>query len=448
MKSIVRRLPLALLSLSITGLIIASGQLLARHVQVQTGQGAVPVPDVASAYAEEPAKTGRFNATLTYTSLDAPGNGEATARVTWDDAWFSQDERAYNGQLAHTASVLAALAYSESGYYQAGASCPPYMENALVKLGFSDISTDSYQYRSEVVDEVLNLMTAQADGVAYTIARKHLAPATGRDGAQAGSTLTADSASAGAASPAEDPPTSRDLILVSVRGSYGSEWLSNLDLSSDESGDHGGYVRAAREIEHEVARWAMRSRADGAEVSVLLVGHSRGGAVANLVAAELDNAREDSELDGMRVYGYTFASPATTLHAEARDERYGNIFNVINPSDIMPYLPLSSWGYERYGVDVSLPVIDDEDFGSRRSAMEEAYERSVGVACAADPEDARAAQAVCDDIAVHIPSAAELVSPAGAAAVFGSAAAHVDPVRMLCSHYPSTYAAWLEVLAE
>lgn len=443
MKSIVHRLPLALLSLGITGLLIVSGQLLARHVQVQAGQGAVPAPDVASAYAEEPAKTGRFDATLTYTSLDAPGNGEATARVTWDDAWFSQDERAYNGQLAHAASVLAALAYSESGYYQAGASCPPYMENALVKLGFSDISTDSYQYRSEAVDEVLNLMTAQADGVAYTIARKHLAPAAGPDGAQAESASPADSASAGAA-----PSASRDLILVSVRGSYGSEWLSNLDLSSDESGDHGGYVRAAREIEREVARWAMRSRADGAEVSVLLAGHSRGGAVANLVATELDNARGDSELDGMRVYGYTFASPATTLHVEARDERYGNIFNVINPSDIMPYLPLSSWGYERYGVDVSLPTIDDEDFESRRSAMEEAYERSVGVACAADPEDARTAQAVCDDIAARIPSAAELVSPAGAAAVFGSAAAHVDPVRMLYSHYPSTYAAWLDVLAE
>lgn len=448
MKSIVRRLPLALLSLGIVGLIVASGQLLARHVQVQAGQGVVPSPDVASAYAEEPVKTGHFDATLTYTSLDAPGNGEATARVAWDDAWFSQDECAYNGRLAHTASVLAALAYSESGYYQAGASCPPYMENALVELGFSDISTDSYQYRSEVVDEVLNLMTDQADGVAYTIARKHLAPASEADGPHTEGAVPSGSACVSPAPSAEGLLASRDLILVSVRGSYGSEWLSNLDLSSDESGDHGGYVRAAREIEREVTRRALRSRAEGAEVSVLLVGHSRGGAVANLVAAELDNARGDSGLDGVRVYGYTFASPATTLHVEARDERYGNIFNIVNPSDIMPYLPLSSWGYERYGVDVSLPGIDDVGFESRRSAMEEAYERSVGVACAADPEDARAAQAVCDDIAAHVPSVAELVSPAGAAAVFGSVAAHVDPVRMLYGHYPSAYVAWLEVLAE
>ena len=120
-------------------------------------------------------------------------------------------------------------------------------------------------YKRQVVDEVLDLATGDADGAAYTIARKRLG--SGHDG------------------------PARDLILVSARGSYGSEWLSNLDMSRDEAGDHGGYVRAAREIGAEVVSWAEESRALGAEVSVLLVGHSRGGAIANLVAAELDDLR-------------------------------------------------------------------------------------------------------------------------------------------------------------
>ena len=162
------------------------------------------------------------------------------------------------------------------------------------------------RFRSEVLDEVLNLVTDDADGVAYTIARKRLA-LSGGDG-QEGSP--------------------RDVILVSIRGSYGSEWLSNLDLATDETSDHGGYCRAAREICGEVAAWADESAGDGAEVSVLLVGHSRGGAIANLAAAEIDDCRAGTvtssvagadSLAGIdRVYAYTFASPATTLNAQAR----------------------------------------------------------------------------------------------------------------------------------
>ncbi|MDO4437482.1 MAG: lipase family protein [Coriobacteriaceae bacterium] len=424
MRTIVRRFALALAALGITGFVAGSGQLLARHVQMQQGEGAVASPGVPAAYAQAPTSMGRFEADLVFTSLDAPGNGEASARVVWDDAWFTQDERIYNDQLAHTASVIAALAYSESGYYQASNACPPYMERALGQLGFSDVDTDSYRYRSEVVDEVLGLVTNQADGVAYTLARKRLT------------------------SSSEGPDSRpRGLILVSVRGSYGSEWLSNLDLSSDEAGDYGGYVRAAREISREVEQQVARSCSNGAEASVLLTGHSRGGAVANLVAAELNNARAASNMPEARIYAYTFAAPATTLQPQARSSRYANIFNVINPSDIMPHLPLETWGYERYGVDVLLPHAGEKHFEERFAEMQAAYERSVGVPSAADPADAHAVQAICSGIAESVPSAKDLVSPAGAAAVLGAVARHADPVRILYSHYPSTYIAWLEVLA-
>ena len=407
LRRMLRRLPCALLALGLTATLGSAGVLATRRTQELTGRGAVEQPRLNAAYAQgsegpapeaETAHPARFATNLTYTSLDAPDDGSAVARVTWDDAWFSADEGDYNHELAQTSSVLAALAYSESGYYQARENHPPYMENALASLGFGEVSTESYRYRSKVVDEVLDLATGDADGAAYTIARKRLG--SGHD----------------------DP--ARDLILVSARGSYGSEWLSNLDLSRDEAGDHGGYVRAAREIGAEVVSWVEESRALGAEVSVLLVGHSRGGAIANLVAAELDDlrARAGDAAPFGPVYAYTFAAPATTLASDARSERYG--------------------------VDLELPSAGCADFDRLEDEMRAVYRESVGVECSADAADVLIARTVCDNIAAAVGSAEELVTPVGALTTFRLLATHVDPVRILYSHYPSTYIAWMSVTDE
>lgn len=407
LRRVLRRLPCALLALGLTATLGSAGVLATRRAQELTGRGAVEQPRLNAAYAQgsegpapeaETAHPARFATNLTYTSLDAPDDGSAVARVTWDDAWFSADEGDYNHELAQTSSVLAALAYSESGYYQARENHPPYMENALASLGFGEVSTESYRYRSKVVDEVLDLATGDADGAAYTIARKRLG--SGHD----------------------DP--ARDLILVSARGSYGSEWLSNLDLSRDEAGDHGGYVRAAREIGAEVVSWVEESRALGAEVSVLLVGHSRGGAIANLVAAELDDlrARAGDAAPFGPVYAYTFAAPATTLASDARSERYG--------------------------VDLELPSAGCADFDRLEDEMRVVYRESVGVECSADAADVLIARTVCDNIAAAVGSAEELVTPVGALTTFRLLATHVDPVRILYSHYPSTYIAWMSVTDE
>ena len=104
---------------------------------------------------------------------------ESSSLVLWDDGWFSADPYAYNHSLARAASVLAALAYSESAYYQGSSAGVPYMERAMRELGFDEVDTGSYRYRSEVVDEVLDVVTQDADGVAYTIARKRCSRAEG-----------------------------------------------------------------------------------------------------------------------------------------------------------------------------------------------------------------------------------------------------------------------------
>lgn len=526
-----RRAPVAVLLIVAAAMAYGAALLVTRHVQELRGEGAVEAPSALSgASSSTPA---RLRATIAYTSLDAPGGAAVHSNVRWDDAWFSSDTAAYNHELAHTSSVLAALAYAESGYYQAGSDQPPYMEQALASLGFDEVDTTSYRYRSEVADEVLNLLTDDADAVAYTIARKRLRVEPGEDGQTAPS----------------------DLIMVSVRGSYGSEWLSNLNMlpvvaadadgdvasggaasmrtaadGADASGgelpmnaslheriaasieddlaeiqadlvaftrpltamledwlataadltglapeaedpaqaigseaalaldgmnDHSGHFKASTEICHKLNDWIADSHHRGAEVSVLVVGHSRGGAIANLVASELDDQMagtaphavgESAFGEVSAVYAYTFAAPATTVRPDARGERYGNIFNIVNPSDIMPYVPLRSWGYERYGVDLQLPAVEDEGFDARYQAMQRAYKRSVGVESACDPSDARAIAEVVDEVSGQVDSPRALLTPSGVAATVSACALRIDPVRVLYGHYPSAYVAWLEAV--
>ena len=119
-----RRVPLACLLLLIAGTLTASARLYTRRVQESTRANVTASSALPAAYGEEAPLPARFSAELTYTSLDAPGSGEASTSVTWDDSWFTGDEHVYNHELARASSVLAALAYSESGYYQSGSNQP------------------------------------------------------------------------------------------------------------------------------------------------------------------------------------------------------------------------------------------------------------------------------------------------------------------------------------
>ncbi len=420
-----------------------------RHGQELRGAGAVDSPAIPdTAYARELPRVGRFETDATYSCYGVAGNGEVSSHMLWDDAWFDGDPRVYNHDLARASSVLAALAYAESGFYQSGSKTPPYMENVLHQLGFDMVETGSYRFRSEVVDEVLDVMTQQSDGVAYGLARKELVPAP--DG------------------------TPRELIAVSVRGSYGSEWLSNFNLGAGEaaaaaealaderSHDHTGYQVAALEILGELDAWVDEADARGAEVSVLLTGHSRGGAVAGLLAAMLDDraaagtgedARTEADAAAQapmqrapRVFAYTFASPRTTLNARGNDARYGNIFNIVNPADLVTNLPLESWGYVRYGVDVPLPSLDDEGFGERFAAMQDAFEHLTGGRDSYDPEAEAAIDGVVAELARTVPTAGALMTPRGVASVAAACALRINPTRILRGHYPSVYIAWMESL--
>lgn len=458
-------------STALAGMIV----LAVRHGQELRGHGAIEAPAVLeTAYAGELPRQGRFEANVAYTCYGVSGDGEVSSSVLWDDAWFSQDSFTYNHELARACSVISALAYAESGYYQSGSDTPPYMENAFYDLGFDKVETESYRYRSEVVDEVLDVMTQQSDGVAYALAHKDLGESDG---------------------------VRRELIAVSVRGSYGSEWLSNFNLGEGEaaataealaderSHDHTGYQIAALDILAHLDEWVDEAESRGSEVSILLTGHSRGGAVAGLLASMLDDraaTRADAAVDATatdaaaadatgtaatdavsatdgadaaaadaaadaaasapHVFAYTFASPRTTLNARSNDARYGNIFNIVNPADMVTSVPLESWGYVRYGVDKPLPAVDDAGFSEPHASMLAAFTELTGQEDAYDPETKLAIDAAVRELSVSVPTSSDLLTPRGVASVAAACALRINPAHILLGHYPSVYIAWMEAL--
>ena len=360
----VLRILLALLAVVVVCGIVLAVAVHNRLEEERLGLGAVGAPQEFQALENTSARSGAFTAQIGFTSM-ATGEETVSTEIARNDEWFFSDPTEYNHELATACAVLSAVANSESAYYQAGSDSPAYMEQALAQFGFEKISTASYQYRSEIFDEVVVFLTGTDDVVAYSVASKRVESEDGRE---------------------------KTLFLVSIRGSYGSEWLSDLnlgDLGNDL--DHEGFAQAAREIVDElVDRITEEAQLQGTDdIALLFCGHSRGAAAANIAAAYADEMSQ-----GLRVlaplesiFCYTFATPEVTTVDHAREALYDNIFNILNPSDMVPQLPLAAWGYVRYGDDLLLPGYGDEGFDARYEQMRAVFEQNVGVECPYVPQD-------------------------------------------------------------
>ena len=151
----------------------------------------------------------------------------------------------------------------------------------------------------------------------------------------------------------------RTLIAVAIRGGgYEREWYSNMDTGAE--GDHRGFSIAAEKVLDELSGYIEAENITGA-VSFWMTGYSRGGAVANLLAAGVvdgmlsEKARSAVEYGENDVFAYCISAPMGTVSPEHGAERYSCIHNVINPCDLVCRVPTSFFGFYRYGVDVYLP---------------------------------------------------------------------------------------------
>ena len=166
----------------------------------------------------------------------------------------------------------------------------------------------------------------------------------------------------------EEPFT---LIAIGVCGSgYQNEWQSN--MSPGQGGIHEGFREAAGLVVDRLAGYIATQGIEG-PVKVWISGFSRAAAFSNLAAAELTDT---GMLPKENVYAYTFATPAAVIAPP--ETSYEHIFNIICPTDLVPQVMPSDWGFGRYGQDMFLPVPEFSSFfGAEMTNLREELDRRV-----------------------------------------------------------------------
>lgn len=143
------------------------------------------------------------------------------------------------------------------------------------------------------------------------------------------------------------------LVFAVLRGTpfNSNEWLSNLninDAGETQNEIHKGFALAASVAHTQLISFMLRHKIDPTESCILITGHSRGAAAANLLSMLL---LDDGFFREGGIYTYTFASPNTTADSGAHDGKYGFIWNIVNSEDIVPTVPLNRgrWNFTKYG---------------------------------------------------------------------------------------------------
>ncbi len=305
---------------------------------------------------------------------------------TWSEAWFAPSSFEVSAPLALLSSQTALASISRFGNGNDDPADDPENLIAMLRgMGFRDVETNGYYTLPRLMDSM-----------AVAAARREITVN--------GKTCTL-------------------LAVIPCSGGYGQEWGGNFHV-----GD-GSLHRGFREARDEALRFTRRYlQAHGitGEIKIWLAGHSRGGAVANLIggflagggAAYLGNVRIPPE----NIYCYTFATPRNiTADASARDVLrvggargglyeadtpgeawsgpedgiiepdapvYGCIHNFVLPYDLISALPPEDWNMTRYGVTLTQDLDGALDADAMAQAMEalnpRLYEELTG---GGDPRD-------------------------------------------------------------
>ncbi len=159
-----------------------------------------------------------------------------------------------------------------------------------------------------------------------------------------------------------------EVIIVSVRGTNGTveEWSSNFDVGADtpeyytavgsehpdwtNKDNHKGFDVSANRVYAKLNDYIDEYVDDSSEKVILITGHSRGAAIANILGTYFE---DDAKY---RSFTYTFATPNTTT-ADYYDE-YNTIFNIKNTDDLITYMPIEEWGFKNYGITKTISVED------------------------------------------------------------------------------------------
>lgn len=279
------------------------------------------------------AQTGDINGYNAKFVDDKTGN----VSVNFKQSWFGKNSLIYNHELGQFCSQFAMIGYD---YYSDSCDAitnidivqKPNLEKALKAIGMDNIE--------------MNTM-AERDEVNYFIASRNIS--VGGE--------------------------NKTLVFAGFIGSYLEQWFSNFDPGIGET--HKGFNNAKNYVYAKLQDYISRIEANKTNTKILLTGHSRGAATANLVAAQL--IKDEIYAAKENIYTYAFATPNSTQLSEKDNSEYKRIFNIVNPEDFVTKCMPSAWKYGRYGRTLSLPSKDNSyEYQSYLSAMKPYFSKFKG----------------------------------------------------------------------
>jgi len=164
------------------------------------------------------------------------------------------------------------------------------------------------------------------------------------------------------------------IVVIAVRGTVGREdWLSNLNMANEWGSQtnldmrtlpkyHEGFHKSALFVLDALEQYVKDYKVDLKKAKILVTGHSRGAATANLVGKLLDDAAGGpktspfADVKRENVYVYSIATPNVTISPspDTNDEKYRNIYSIVSPEDLVPLMPFKEWNGARYGRTLTL----------------------------------------------------------------------------------------------
>lgn len=163
------------------------------------------------------------------------------------------------------------------------------------------------------------------------------------------------------------------VIAIILRGTLSREWYSNFDIGQnvEKTLVHKGFDDASRYAFEKLYEYEEKIKVDSRNCKYFVTGHSRGGAVANLLSKKLIDIYGSES-----VYAYTFAAPNTTLDKNVHNSTYSGIFNFVNSEDFIAFVPLESWGFQKYGTTKYLLTdITDEKYEEKLEKVKTKYKK-------------------------------------------------------------------------
>lgn len=261
---------------------------------------------------------------------------------------YNCEEKDYNGTIYYTDDYFTASAdRSQPDVSLASASID------LAVAGFNSMDVTEYSDKDRNVRNLLAALGYTDYGCSETFHQK-----------------PTDDSIAIAAAVKRPAGAEYTLMAVSVRGgAYEAEWAGNFSLG--KVGNHTDFQQCSDYCMNFLRQYIQEHQITG-RVKLWLTGYSRGGAVGNIMAGEIDRggALPGITVDYGDLYAYFFEPPqGVDVSNDPRNARYNNIWNFLNYNDLVPLVAMSDLGFARYGNDYYYPDASMANYAEQREAM-------------------------------------------------------------------------------